>query len=105
MAGCVELCPRFLFRIECILLVKKKSIQGSFCSFFFLLIYLKDKRSPLGFLEDTTQIWKSCAQLKPKPRAFICVAGDKEMQKCKATIDLFQGMTGQVQQRNSRMSR
>ncbi|KAL9987937.1 hypothetical protein ACROYT_G002322 [Oculina patagonica] len=45
------------------------------------------------FLGDETAIWKTCAELEPKPRAFICVVGDEEMKKCKNMISNFQKVT------------
>ncbi|XP_068723364.1 major yolk protein-like [Montipora capricornis] len=51
----------------------------------------EENRTLLKFLDR--DIWKTCEQLEPKPRAFICVVGDKEVKKCKMTIDSFQGIT------------
>lgn len=45
---------------------------------------------------DTQHIWKTCEQLQPKPRAFICVVGDEEMRKCKNMIDQFETVEGRT---------
>lgn len=39
-------------------------------------------------------VWKTCEQLEPKPRAFICVVGDDQMKKCQDMITKFQTITG-----------
>lgn len=62
--------------------------------FLDLVLYLQDKRTFKEFLgADTVGIWKTCAELESKPRAFMCVVGDEEMKKCEDMINKFQTVT------------
>ena len=36
---------------------------------------------------DTQAVWRSCEQLEPKPRAFICVVGNSGMKNCQTMLE------------------
>ena len=62
----------------------------------FTSLFSKDHTYKDFLTTDMFNIWKTCEQLQPKPRAFICVVGDEEMTKCKSMIDEFYKITGET---------
>lgn len=59
------------------------------------MFYFQENRTHEKYLtKDTENIWKTCEQLEPKPRAFFCVVGKDEMEKCKDMIEHFETIDG-----------